>query len=316
MSRVVGPLHEPNPRGQDGRLPAPVGKEIEVEEFLRDWGYLGIFLGIVSTGLGFPMPEELPVVIGGALTGSDHARWWLMLPVCIVGVIVGDSFLYGIGRLWGPRLLRYHWIKTHLLPPERLAKIEQNFRQYGVRILLFARLTPGIRAPIFFTAGLTRLSVTRFLLADGIYAVPGVSLLFFLGYWFTEGMVNLIKKDVETVKHVAIVVVIGAVAVYVLYRFLRRPAVTGSPREMPKVVRKVEQSLEKGLGKAAHKLEEVTTKIIHPRKTVRTEVKLPPDQQAPAAASDGAPPPADGAAPAHSEQPRVAPEPRAPEPRP
>ncbi len=285
-----------------------------MEEFLRDWGYLGIFLGIVSTGVGFPMPEELPVVVGGALAGGGHARWWIMLPVCIVGVIVGDSFLYGIGRLWGPRLLNYNWIKTRILPPERLAKIEQNFRQYGVRILLFARLTPGIRAPIFFTAGLTRLSVARFLLADGIYAVPGVSILFFLGYWFTEGMVNLIKKDVETVKHVVIVAVIGAVAVYLLYRFLRRPVVTGNPREMPKVVRRVEQSIEK----AAHKLEEVTTKIIHPHKTVRAEAdaSAPPDAQAPPSDGAASPPPADGVAPPAAEPSRPAPEPGAPEPRP
>src|SRR5262249_54839607 len=172
------------PVGQKtGRGPAPAGKETKVEEFLRSWGYLGIFLGIVSTGLGFPMPEELPVVVGGALAGSGKVYWWIMLPVCIVGVIVGDSFLYAIGRLWGPRLLKYNWLKPRLLPPERLAKIEQNFQQYGVRILLFARLTPGIRAPIFFTAGMTRLSIARFLIADGIYAVPGVSLLFFLGYW-------------------------------------------------------------------------------------------------------------------------------------
>jgi membrane protein DedA with SNARE-associated domain len=306
------PLHEPNSRGQDRRQAAPPAKEIEVEAFLRDWGYLGIFLGIVATGLGFPMPEELPVVIGGALAGGGHARWWIMLPVCIVGVIIGDGCLYGIGRLWGPRLLRYNWVKTRLLPPERLAKIEQNFRQYGVRILLFARLTPGIRAPIFFTAGLTRLSMTRFVLSDAIYAVPGVSLLFFLGYWFTEGMVNLIKEDVETVKHVVIVGVIGAVAIYVLYRFLRRPMLTGSPREMPKVVRRVEQSLEKGIEKAAHKLEEVTTKIIHPNKTMRAEASPPPDPQEPAAGPDGlpAPPPADGVAPPPSEQPRSTPEPR------
>src|SRR5437899_949473 len=101
-----------------------------VEEFLRDWGYIGIFLGIIATGAGFPMPEELPVVIGGVLAGTGHAIWWIMLPVCIVGVIVGDTFLYLIGRFWGPRLLQWPLIKNKLLPPERLQKIEENFHQY------------------------------------------------------------------------------------------------------------------------------------------------------------------------------------------
>src|SRR5438270_359194 len=217
-----------------------------MEEFLQSWGYVGIFVGILLTGVGFPMPEGLPVVLGGGLAGHGSAIWWIMLPVCIVGVVIGDFFLYAIGRLWGPRLLQYNWVKTKLLPPERLAKIESNFQQHGIKILLFARMTPGIRAPIFLTAGLTKLPLTRFLIADGIYAVPGVTLLFFLGYWFTEGMVNLIMNDIEHVKSIIIVVVILGIAAYVVYRFLRKPMVTGAPEEMPPIVEPiVEQVTDK-----------------------------------------------------------------------
>jgi membrane protein DedA with SNARE-associated domain len=226
-----------------------------VEEFLRSWGYLGIFLGIIATGLGFPMPEELPIVVGGALAGSGHAVWWIMLPTCIVGVIIGDSCLYFIGRWWGPRLLQSPWVQKHVLPPERVRRIEKNFQDYGVRILLFARLTPGIRAPIFLTAGVTRLSVARFVLADAIYAVPGVSLLFFLGFWFTDRMVAVVQQDVEMVKSIIILVVLVAIAGYVLYRFLRRPMVMGGPEEMPSLV-----------GQVTHQLDAMATKIMHPQK--------------------------------------------------
>src|SRR6266550_4162330 len=100
-----------------------------MEEFLKSWGYLGVFLGILATGLGFPMPEELPVVIGGLLVGTEHASWYFMLPVCIVGVIIGDSFLYLIGRFWGHKLLQSPLIRKRLLPAERLEKISQNFKE-------------------------------------------------------------------------------------------------------------------------------------------------------------------------------------------
>jgi membrane protein DedA with SNARE-associated domain len=203
-----------------------------LEDFLRSWGYLGVFVGILLTGIGFPMPEELPIVIGGALAGGSTAYWWLMLPVCIVGVVIGDSFLYAIGRLWGPRLVDKPFVKKHLLPPDRLQKIEQNFHDYGIRILLFARITPGIRAPIFFTAGLVRLPLVRFIIADGIYAVPGVTLLFFLGYWFTERMVALIQDDLEKAKSIIVIGLILAFVLYVTYKMFRRgPVVTGSPEE-------------------------------------------------------------------------------------
>jgi membrane protein DedA with SNARE-associated domain len=220
------------------------------QQFFQDWGYLGVFLGIIATGLGFPMPEEVPVVLGGVLVGHPGSglRWWIMLPTAIVGVIVGDGFLYGIGRLWGPRLIEYRWVKRHLLQPERLERIQRNFHKYGIKILLFARLTPGVRAPIFVTAGITRIPLVRFLIADGIYAVPGVSLLFFLGYWFTDQLnEGIVREGANRIKAVIIVAVILMVALYFAYRFLRRPMITGGPEEMPPLV------------------EQVTTKIMRPK---------------------------------------------------
>jgi len=215
-----------------------------LEAFLQTWGYLGIFVGILLTGLGFPMPEELPIVLGGALAGGQNALWWIMLPVCIVGVVIGDSFLYGIGRLWGAKLVERPFVKRHLLSPDKLASITENFHKYGIKILLFARLTPGIRAPIFLTAGITRLPLSHFLLADGIYAIPGVSLLFVLGYFFTDSMVSLVKGELETLKNVVILVVVVGVAGYFTYRFLRRPVVTGTPEEMPPIVEPVSQTFD------------------------------------------------------------------------
>jgi len=233
-----------------------------VETFLQSWGYLGVFVGILLTGLGFPMPEELPVVLGGALAGGFAGGnvtiyWWIMLPVCIVGVVIGDSFLYFIGRFWGAKLVERPFVKKHLLTPEKLASITENFHKYGIKILLFARLTPGIRAPIFLSAGITRLPLAHFLIADGIYAIPGVSLLFVLGYFFTDSMIYLIKHQVEMAKNIVILVVVLGVAGYFTYRFLRRPMVTGNPADMPKIVEPMSQTLDS-----------VTDKIWHAQETM------------------------------------------------
>ena len=239
-----------------------------MEAFLESWGYLGVFVGILLTGLGFPMPEELPIVLGGALAGGSKAIWWIMLPVCIVGVVIGDSFLYGIGRFWGAKLVERPFVKNHLLTPEKLASITENFHKYGIKILLFARLTPGIRAPIFLTAGITRLPISQFLLADGIYAIPGVSLLFVLGYFFTDSMVQLIEHDFVMFKNTIIVLVVLGVAGYLSYRFLRRPVVTGSPAEMPPLVEPM-----------SHTLDSVTDKFLHPHETMLEAPPAPPDKE-------------------------------------
>jgi len=216
-----------------------------MQEFIESWGFLGVFLGILASGLGLPVPEELPIVIGGSLSGThpDEVPWWYMLPVCIIGVILGDCSLYLIGRYWGTKLIQLRFVRTKLLPPERFAKIADNFQIYGVKILLFARLTPGIRAPIFLTAGITKLPLTKFLIADAIYAVPGVSLLFFLGYWFTDSIIDLINENAY-VKPIIVLVVLACVSLYLLYRVYRKPMVTGAPADMPVIVGQVTETLD------------------------------------------------------------------------
>jgi membrane protein DedA with SNARE-associated domain len=250
---------------------------------LLHWGYYpGIFFGILATGMGFPMPEELPIVLAGILAGHNLVFWWTMLPVCILAVILGDSCLYGIGRLWGPRLTQSSWVQRHFLPPEQLQRIESNFHKYGIRILLFARLTPGIRAPIFLTAGIIRLPLFRFVLADGLYAIPGVSVLFFLGYYFGEGIIALVERA-ERVKFLLMLLLLLGISAYLVYRFFRKPVVTGAPEEMPPLV-----------GPVTAQLDEVTTRTLQVLRRSTPPAAAPPETETtppvpPASSADGTP---------------------------
>lgn len=251
-----------------------------MDAFLEQWSYLGIFVWLIATGLGLPMPEEVPVVAGGALVGGrDDIHAFIMLPVCIAGVLVGDMALYMIGRIWGAKLVEKPFVQRRLLPPQRLASIRENFQKYGIKILLFARLTPGIRAPIFITAGISHLSWIRFLVADAIYALPGVSLLFLLGYLCADHIKTL-TEQIERVKSWLILVVVAGVSLYFCYRFLRRPVVTGSPQEMPPIMEPVSNTIDS-----------MTGQILHPEKksepATKDPVKSDEGAREPAASSAG-----------------------------
>lgn len=173
-------------------------------------------------------------------------RWWIMLPVCILGVVLSDGLLYCVGRFGGRRLLKNRWL-SRLLPPDKLEHIEENFHKYGVWALLFARFLPAIRSPIFITAGIMRLSITKFLLADGLYAIPGVSLLFWLAFWFGDQFRDLVERaeqKVERIRPLLILLLIAAVAGFLLYHFLRRPVASGDPGELPLIGDKVAAKIE------------------------------------------------------------------------
>lgn len=210
------------------------------------WKYFATFGLLMAAGMGMPIPEEVPVVGGGFAAGHaanqpvpQHPYWYIMLPVCIIGVVTSDFILYSIGRFGGQRLLDKPWIKNHFVKPEKRQQIEDNFHKYGVKILLGARFLPGIRAPIFVMAGVLRLPLARFFLADGIYAVPGVSILFGLSYWYTDSFITLfehIQHNVRIVQHLFVVLALSAVGGYFIYAYKRRSVATGDPHELPALV--------------------------------------------------------------------------------
>ena len=264
--------------------------------------YGTVLATLIVAGFGFPIPEELPIVGAGALVGHDAqelayhdeiagsvgggpvaylesettpphlTRWWIMLPVCMVGVVCGDCSIYWIGRLWGTKLLASGWVQRRILPPEKRQKIEESFHKNGIFILLAARLTPGIRTPVFLMAGVLRMKFRRFLLADCLYAIPGINLLFWLSYWFTDQF----KSAVESVdKHrpIVIAIILAAAGAVILYKVLknRTKISTGDPSEIPNyakpvgmVTQAVEQTIEKTAKVTAAAAMVVVDKVTHP----------------------------------------------------
>jgi membrane protein DedA with SNARE-associated domain len=193
----------------------------------------------VASGFGAPFPEELTMVGAGVWTASaadSHGGYrFLMLPVALVGVVLGDLVLYTIGLRYGTKLLEYRWA-ARFFPEVKRQRIERNFHRYGVTVLLFGRLLPTIRAPLFLTAGMMRLPLGRFLLADGIGAVIGNSLLFFLGYFFGDAILDLIKpieEEFKVLRPILVLVALVGVTLYLLYHFYRSPVTTGDPKEIP-----------------------------------------------------------------------------------
>jgi hypothetical protein len=79
-----------------------------------------------------------------------------------------------------------------------------------------------------------RLPFKRFVLADGLYAIPGVTLLFTLAFWFGDTFRNLVQSfegRVNSAKPILILLALAAAAAYLFYHFLRHPVATGDPRE-------------------------------------------------------------------------------------
>jgi len=202
------------------------------------WYCLTAFVFLVLGGVGLPpIPEEGVVVAAGVWVASEPKDLyrWAILPVCIAGILLSDFVLYSIGRHFGSHLLEHKWL-ARFLTPEKLERIQNNFHRYGIKVLLFVRWIPGIRSPLFLTAGTMRLPVLRFVVADAIAAAAGHTLLFMLSFWFTDSFKDLyehVQGDLKRLKPLLILLPILGVGIYLLVHFLRKPVPTGDPKELP-----------------------------------------------------------------------------------
>lgn len=194
---------------------------------------------LLSAGFGNPVPEEVMITLGGVRTAqmaSRHAPWhWLMFPACLLGGIGADLILYALGRIFGARLMETS-LMQRLAPVQKQDQIKANFERYGIVIFVLGRLVPGIRTTLFLTAGTMRLSVIRFLIADGVGAFFGAGIFFLLGYGLGSQFEDLIKRweqEIHPYRPIILLSLLFAVAGYLTYTFFRHPIPTGDPEEVP-----------------------------------------------------------------------------------
>lgn len=155
--------------------------------------YVAVFMVLLVCGFGVPIPEDITLVAGGIIAGLGLAHVHTMFAVGLAGVLFGDATMFVMGRLFGHRVMRLRWVAC-VLTPERYAAVQDKFHQYGNRVLFVARFLPGLRSPIFLTAGMTRrIPFWRFLILDGFAALISAPVWVYLGYYGAYNRDWLIK---------------------------------------------------------------------------------------------------------------------------
>lgn len=148
-----------------------------------EYGYLAVFVMLLICGFGVPIPEDVTLVTGGVIAGLGYADVHTMFAVGMAGVLVGDGLVFTTGRLQGERVMRWRPVQR-IMTPERFAAAQGAFARYGRWVMFVARFLPGLRTPVFLTAGITRrVSFGTWFLMDGLAALISVPIWVYLGYF-------------------------------------------------------------------------------------------------------------------------------------
>jgi membrane protein DedA with SNARE-associated domain len=169
---------------------------------LNSWieagGYLVLFLLLFSMGLGLPVPEDIPLIISGALIAHGKFHWVPAGIAAWCGIIGGDMVLYHLGKKFGLEITRVPFIGKHVTK-KRIERVEHLFERYGVWVVAVGRLIAGIRGAMVVAAGASKFRFITFVIADGLAALVSGGLFMLLGFWLGQNMSALLH-DVETVK--------------------------------------------------------------------------------------------------------------------
>ncbi len=84
-----------------------------------------------SAFVGFIVPGEIGVLLGGVLTNQGKLPVWAVLVAGIAGAIIGDSVGYAVGKKYGQTLVSK--IPNRILKEEHLDRSQDSIRRNGGR---------------------------------------------------------------------------------------------------------------------------------------------------------------------------------------
>lgn len=175
-----------------------------------------LVFGEAAVFLGFVLPGETAVLLGGFLASTSHLNIGVLCVLVVVAAVIGDSVGYEVGRVFGPRVVRSRFLNRH---ESHLAKARGMLRDRGGPAVFLGRFTAFFRAVMPGLAGLSEMHYRRFLLWNALGGlVWGVG--FCLVGYFAGASYETVARKIGTGSAVAIGLII--VGVLVVWRIRQR----------------------------------------------------------------------------------------------
>lgn len=153
-----------------------------ITDTVRQHGYLAVFILMTLESACVPIPSEVTMLLGGALTVAAVAAVGqeLSLPLVIVagvsGNLLGSLLAYWAGAVGGrPFVDRFG--RYLLIRPHEVDRAHAWFERRGPATVFLGRLLPLIRTFISLPAGVAKMPLKRFVTYTVLGCVPWVAAL-------------------------------------------------------------------------------------------------------------------------------------------
>lgn len=193
--------------------------------FMGQFGYLGVFLLIAIENIFPPIPSEVILLFGGFMTTYTNLSIPLMVIAATLGSLLGAIFLYYIGKLLNKerlkRIVSGKIGKILRIKYEDIDKADEWFDKKGNKTVFFCRFIPIVRSLISIPAGMSEMSMSKFL----IYTITGSAIwntvLIVVGSIVGENWTNILGIF-ENYSHIVLILLIIAFIVFVFWFYYKK----------------------------------------------------------------------------------------------
>ena len=186
-----------------------------VIRLISNYGYFGMFLGMVLEAVIIIIPSELILATGGILASKNIFTFWGAFLTGLLGSIFCAIVIYIMGYFGGKPFIKKYG-KYFFMKEEDIEKSDSWFNKYGMLSALIGRNFPIVRTLISLPIGIMRLSFVKFIIYTAIGSIPWTLVFVYFGYALGENWI-ILKSITDTLK-----IPIRILFLILIFRFIKK----------------------------------------------------------------------------------------------
>lgn len=130
-------------------------------DYVVQYGYIAVFLGLAIEGTGMPGPVEILFFASGILIAKGSFSLWAVILIATLGNLTGNLAAYAAGYYGGRPFIEKYGRYLHVSAQD-IDKVSKWYDRYGGVVVFISRIIGITRTPAIWISGISRMNVISY----------------------------------------------------------------------------------------------------------------------------------------------------------